>query len=210
MRKGQFERPRGVIRVVSPRILIACEGAACEKGYFEAVRMDLRLPQGRITVLPHAGTDPLSVVNAALEGLREAKADRSWDPALDEAWAVFDVDDKRRDEPGQWNDAIQRAGDRIRLAISSPAFELWYLIHFQDQRGCLDRVQARRLLEKHLPSYEKSQAIYSVLKPTTSCAMRRSNELDEMHRRDRPDQLHPNPSTGVAILVQRLLHLTGG
>jgi hypothetical protein len=191
---------------IAPRVIIACEGEACEKLYFDGIRKDLKLPKDQIKVLPHRGTDPVTIVNVALDGIKEAKAERNWVKERDQAWAVYDVDDKLRENPGLWNTALQRAHGRVRLAISSPAFELWYLLHFVDQQAYIDRRTARGMLER-LINYEKSQSLYPELKATLGVAIERAERLEVLHQSVRPDTKHPNPSTGVWALVSDLVKL---
>ena len=68
-----------------------------------------------------------------------------------------------------WESAINRAkSQKIKLAITNPCFELWYLIHFQDHFAQITRDRLWNLLEKHIPDYEKSMCLYpKPLKPLT-------------------------------------------
>jgi hypothetical protein len=57
---------------------------------------------------------------------------RSRDDEVDECWCVFDVEwPKNHPNLAQ---ALQLAKDHgIRLAVSNPCFELWLILHFEDQ-----------------------------------------------------------------------------
>ncbi len=91
----------------SPRILIVCEGEKTERSYFNAIRRERRLSGARVQILPSDyGTDPLSVVNYALDKfLAEGRA-------FDEVYAVFD-----RDDHHTYNNALDRASPRSTTAI---------------------------------------------------------------------------------------------
>src|SRR4051794_19759232 len=116
------------------RMLIGCEGKT-EAIYFDCIRQHRRLSSGRIVVIDTASTDPLGIVNAVLARRDSYKTEKRWTD-LDESWAVFDGDEHRDAVPQNWNDAVQTARSRkVNLAISNPAIELWFLLHFQEQNA---------------------------------------------------------------------------
>jgi hypothetical protein len=205
-RGNPFQRPSQT-RVVGRKIIIACEGSKTERGYFEEIRKSMRLPTLHIFVVHPNATDPRSIVRAAIEYRRERKADKTWTTG-DEAWAVFDGDEHILSNPANWNDALQIARDnKIRLAVSNPSFEFWYLLHYQDRGGKLSRQDALRLLRKHIENYEKANKLWpEPLQPLTADAVRRARQLA---RRAEADGLQPhaNPCTSVCELVESLLAL---
>jgi hypothetical protein len=90
----------------------------------------------------------------------------------DHVWCVFDVD-----EHPHIPDAKQQARDNgIELAISNPCFELWLLLHFQDQRSCIDRSALHHECVKHLPEYEK-RIPFAKVHPNYQEAVRRAHAL---------------------------------
>ena len=58
-------------RRVGRKVLIACEGEATEPVYFNALRISLRLQTVQVRVVRHGGTDPRSIVRAALAARRD-------------------------------------------------------------------------------------------------------------------------------------------
>ena len=138
-----------------PITVIACEGQT-EVAYFEAIRMACRKPPELIQVV-RKGTAPVSVVELAEERRKELESNKNWRPG-DSNWAVFDGEEHQQ-TAGQrqgWNDAIQRAQSRgVGLATSDPCFELWLLLHHQEQRAALHRTEAKNKLEKANPDYAK-------------------------------------------------------
>jgi|ERR1022692_2479531 hypothetical protein len=66
---------------------------------------------------------------------------------IDEFWCVFDVE-WPRNHPGLHEAIEQAQQNRIQLAVSNPCFELWLILHFQDQGAWLDNNGARRLRRK--------------------------------------------------------------
>lgn len=201
-------RRRPATREIGRRVLIACEGSKTEPGYFDGIRQALRLSTERVLVIPHEGTDPRSVVRAAVARRNEQRRDGRW-TERDTAWAVYDGEEHLAANPTNWHEAIQIAQTKdIRLAISNPCFELWYLLHYQDQSAYLTRQQARHALKQYLPDYEKSNRLYpEPLKDLTREAIRRAKALDS---RAQANELpaHENPCCGVVYLVESLLDLS--
>jgi hypothetical protein len=207
---GPFRRPERNL-TVGPKVLIACEGKRTEPGYFHAIRITRRLSERQVVIVPHEGTDPPTIVRAVEEQRAELRRERRWDDEVDTAWAVFDDDDHQTHRPAQWNDALQRARDRnIRLVVSNPCFELWYLLHFQDQNGALTRQTAVQLLRQHVLEYEKATVLFpDPLQERTEQACQRAQQLLGRAARDELGDFS-NPSTNVHLLVRHLLELSGG
>jgi hypothetical protein len=127
------------------RFLIVCEGEVTEKRYFEHAR---RLLRSLIELEISAGGDPKALVERAAEIKRKSDemASRQKDDNLryDRVWCVCDVDEHPR-----LRDARQQARDNgINMAVSNPCFELWALLHFQDQNSHIERDKVRALLPK--------------------------------------------------------------
>ena len=195
-------------KIVGKKILIACEGKHTEPKYFNAIRQDLRLTTVQVYVLPHDGTDPLSVVNKVLEERQDRKGDKTWEKE-DSAWAVFDGDEHIENNPANWHQAVQKAkSQKVNLAITNPSIEFWYLIHFQDHYPNISRDKAKEYLKRHIPNYDKSICYYSDrLKQKTEEAIYRANNLERNAKQNELPE-YANPCcNGISQLVQRLLDL---
>ncbi|MCD4738008.1 MAG: RloB family protein [Anaerolineae bacterium] len=116
-------------------ILIVCEGRQTEPNYFEALRYELKLTSVEVKVVTESGSAPINVVESALRLRRQRERDvrkkRTSELKFDAVWCVFD-----RETP-QDNLSFPRAVDKatsnqLELAVSTPAFEYWYLLHFID------------------------------------------------------------------------------
>jgi hypothetical protein len=126
---------------------------------------------------------------------RAAKADENL--RYEEVWCVFDIDDHP-----QIDDAKQQASDNgIKLPFSNPCFELWVLLHFQDQRAHIGRAQLRAACRKHLPGYIKDLPI-DKLSPQYDQAVGRAQNLDAWQQEQRRQDA--NPSTGVYKLTEAI------
>lgn len=203
--KGRGSRAGGLARrrpVREPRrrILILCEGEVTEPRYFRALVREFRNPLVDIEI-EGRGEGPKTLVERAAERKRQSDraAQKQRDDFLryDEIWCVYDVDDHAK-----LLDALQQArAHGIDLAVSNPCFELWALLHFQDQTAHLDRREARSRLKGHLPDYEKDLPFVR-LRAAYEEAVRRSRELDRRcGERGCPGD---NPSTGVYRLAERI------
>jgi len=194
-------------RDVGRKLVIVCEGKKTERGYFEEIRKSRRLPTLKVKVMHADATDPLSIVRAAIEYRQARKDERGW-AKEDSAWAVFDGDEHRNANPDRWNDAIQIARSKdIRLAVSNPCFELWYLLHYRSHTADVTRQKAFRLLKSHISDYEKAKTLWpSPLEPLTNEAIRHAKQLASRAKTDEL-QLFTNPYTSVYELVESLLAL---
>lgn len=195
---------RAPTRTPKRTVLIVCEGGETEPTYFNAIRKAKRLETLRIKVVGgnEAGTHPKSVVEYAKGTQKEAKNAR--DP-FDSVWCVFD-----RDVHVNINAAFEQArGNDFKIAFSNPSFELWYLLHFQDQGGHIERDKALKSLKRHIPRYNKSDNIYDQLAPQQDAATKRAKQLRKQHgiEDERCITESQNPSTWVDQLVEELHQL---
>jgi len=193
-RRGPQVEPR-------PRILLVCEGEATERGYFEDMRREAHVRLIHLFVDRVHGV-PKTLVRRAVELKRAAERDarRSGDINLryDAVWCVFDVD-----EHPNMPEALQQAKDNgIKVAISNPCFELWLLLHFEDQRAFIDRAAAHAACRRHMPRYEK-RVTYSELKAKYADAVKRAEHLNAWQTSRGCSGA--NPSTTVHSLTE-LIH----
>ncbi len=185
------------------RLLILCEGKVTEPSYLKSFRQQHRNPLVHIEVVPDCGV-PKTLVEIAVSRVKESQrqARRFGDPYLkyDEVWCVFDVDSHPN-----LPEAKKRAQDHeLELAISNPCFELWLLLHFQDQRAEQDRWHIQAACRRHIPAYEK-EIPYSTVEAHYTTALTRATALDRWQQgQGRPGG---NPSTTVYRLLERIAEL---
>lgn len=179
------------------RILIVCEGRATEPDYFRSLRHELRAPIV-IEINDKSGV-PKTVVERAVELKKEAEKNAKRDSNLryDEVWCVFDVDT----HPNLPEALQQAAANGIHVALSNPCFELWILLHFEDQRADIDTRAAGSACRKHLPKYQK-HITYAELRDQYPSAVDRSKALEAWQ--SSRGNAGGNPSTKVHTLTERL------
>ena len=178
-------RPRrrgGASRSFRGRILIVTEDTKSSLTYFEEVRASLGLPEENVTVEPGDGSDPVSVVETAVESAYRAGSGKK---AFDRVFVVVD-----RDQHGKFDEAMTMLDQfnaatstgtrrvhkwapnkgqpdeqqRFELVLSDPCFELWLLLHFtpwtsafaatKDGSVCA-KVQHELKRDGRLPNYDK-------------------------------------------------------
>jgi hypothetical protein len=185
------------------RILIVTEGAKTELLYFEDIRKQQRIASAHIEVLHSAlGTEPRQVVDFAHQRFL---ANREFDCVF----AVFDRDDHRT-----YPDALARArtlDNKLRNDIRQlvrffavptvPCFELWLLLHYQNQIAPLHRSDAFNRLKTYIPGYSKgARDIYALTEPKIDDAIERAANLRRIHTANSGT----DPYTDVDTLVGRL------
>jgi hypothetical protein len=118
-------------------------------------------------------------------------------------WCVFDADEHPR-----LHDALIQARDNgIPVALSNPCFELWILLHFENQSAYLDRATARRAVERHVRGYDERKHVpYELLVPGEADASARAQSLEARHERN-GSPLTENPSSGVWRFVDQVTAL---
>ena len=202
MAKNKFSRPRKP-KEIGAKVIIVCEGET-EEIYFEAIRKAKKLSTIKIEVVNPAHTDPENIVRIAVERRNELKKEKRWLPE-DEIWAVYDGDEHKIANINNWNNAINLANrEIIKLGISNPSFELWYLLHHQEQNAEIHRDETVRRLKIHLPHYHKTTDLYQKdFEPHKDSATARAVILADRIKRDGLEQFN-NPSTEIYLLVKRL------
>lgn len=115
----------------------------------------------------------------------------------DEIWCVFD-----RDEHPNFAQAVDLASRHgIKLAISNPCVELWFILHFENQNTYLERqVAQHRAAELLGCSKVLNDAALTALTNRYEHARKRAIKLDEKHAGDGSPAV-TNPSSGIWRLI---------
>lgn len=174
-------------RAQRQRFLIVCEGKRTEPSYFLAFRVPRVVVKG-------IGYNTLSLVEQTIR-LRD-------EGDYDQTWCVFDRDDFPAEH---FNAALTLAQrNKIRVAYSNEAFELWYLLHFHYFNTGISRQQYSEKLSSLLGHrYKKNSAtMYAILLDKQQAALQNAHKLLNSHRETRPGDA--NPSTTVHLLVEAL------
>jgi len=128
-------------------ILIVCEGKKTEPNYFKGFPKrrgkfvyELKFKGENESEENMGGISPKKVVEKAIE-LRDNSYQK-----YDRVWAVFD-----KDEFEDFDAAILKAkSNNICCAWTNEAFELWYLLHFQNRITGMKRTEYQKAIEKEI------------------------------------------------------------
>jgi hypothetical protein len=178
------------------KILIVCEGAKTEPNYFRGFPVDKEVVDVQIE---GEGLNTDVLVERAMEMSRRAVALKR---PYNQVWCVFDRDSFPGDS---FNRALQLArGNRIRVAYSNEAFELWYLLHFVFHDTGVTRGKYCEMLTVRLGrEYQKNDpTMYETLLSMQGVATRNAGTLLSRYKPCNPAK--DNPSTTVHELVEEL------
>jgi hypothetical protein len=173
------------------------EGLRTEEDYLTYWRRQYR-DRVLIEIDPFRG-GPLQLVERAVEAQRSEARDakRGRGRPHDQIWCMFDRDEHPNFDRAK--DLAHRHG--IKLAISNPCIELWFILHFDNTTAYIDRQAAQRRAEERLGcSKALSNSALSVLSERYEEARRQAIKLDEKHEGDGSPP-GTNPSSGVWRLI---------
>ncbi|MGB0386257.1 MAG: RloB family protein [Ardenticatenaceae bacterium] len=186
-------------------ILIVCEGKKTEPIYFKALCEELNL---KSVTIEGSGACYQAVVEHALESRkrrkREAKkkSSNNWGKEeFDEVWCVFDFE-RAEDKQSLYRAVSKAQAHGLKLAISAPCFEFWYLLHFKyTTQPFQNASEVIKLLKKIIPDYEKNTSVFEQLSGYTDKAITTAKKL---RKNQSQEGKYSNPSTEVDKLVEAL------
>lgn len=188
-------KPGGPKRRSKPRpqkkiYWIFSEGEVTEPSYLAEVQ---RRCDGVVFDIKEKGFGPTTLVKKA-RSAKKARPKRN--PDFDEVWCVFD-----RDEHPNIESAMQEARDsEISVALSNPCFELWLVLHREDQTAHIGRHEIAKRANELGVAQEKSPN-WDALEDGVAAAIVRAEKLRERHLGN-DSQSWANPSSGMADLIK--------
>lgn len=200
--------------------LIVCEDEKTEPYYFG--KFITQFPEETVFLRTvGSGRSSKGVVEQSVVERNKLYSEANKD--VDEVWAVFDKDDAEKSVGNtmRFNEAFTLAQDeKIKVAYSNEAFELWILLHFidVDAETLIPRADIYTSIEreiKQIPAhtefvYEHGNVnVIDVLikSGNEQKAIKRATKLIEDHTKKENQPIDANPSTTVHILVERLREL---
>ncbi|MEE9383279.1 MAG: RloB family protein [Nannocystaceae bacterium] len=180
--------------------MVVCEGKVTEPTYISGFTRECRTTLVQVEISNRHGV-PRALVETAKELMRAAKeqAHREKDDncLYNEVWCLPDVDDHPK-----LDEARQMAHDNgIEFVASNPCFELWLLLHFQDNPGMQHRDDLKRMMRKHIAGYDKHFE-FRDLAPLYEDAKDRAQRMQR--QADEDGEPHRNPTTGVFRLTESI------
>ncbi len=198
---------------VQPRIciLIVCEGAETEPVYFQELIKKYSLQKTvEVEIIgKECGNVPKSVVNHAIKARKKRADSRSpINMPYEEVWCIMDVEAPKPHT--SLDEAVDKArANNLRVALSNPCFEYWYLLHFIKTSALMHtNNQLYKKLKKYIKDYEKANSkTFTLIYPTTDKAIKRAKEII-IEKCYGPDLRRCNPSTHVHLLVEKLKNVS--
>ena len=180
--------------------LIVCEGERTEPNYFKALA-NILPPNVAKVEIEGLGKNTLSLVEAAIE-IRERYSNKRI--TFDHVWVVFDKDSF---PDSDFDNAIHKAESKdISVAWSNQAFELWYILHFENRTTPMSREDYSKKLGHRLkqPYHKNSEDMYYLLQKAGNeiIAIQHAKQLEE-DSEEKPNS-KSNPCTTVYKLVDKL------
>lgn len=174
-------------------LVIFCEGKVSEPDYLNGLKRLRTIREStsiNVEVDPRHG-DPLTLVRRAIERKKDAE--------VDQCWCVFDVE--WPDNHPQLRRAVELAErNSIGIAVSNPCFELWLVLHFQDQTACLTTDQADQL-SRNLDGRQGKRIDPSAYLDRRRDAAQRARWLADRHSRNLTFFPDDNPSSTMHKLL---------
>lgn len=195
------------------QVLIICEGEGFEYDYFcnfktlelENTPMIVKNSQGR--------TNILQIVKRAIKFIEEEQKKSLAVNAL-----VFCISDISGNTQQQIYDALKKANDNnIKLLVSNPCIEFWFLSHFEEITQSLICKQAEKRLELIFPTYDKgsnftekenliSQLIENTAKACDFIQYKLEKEHCAVGRTIDAYNENKNPFSNIYLLIKELTY----
>lgn len=183
---------------VAKTMLIVTEGEKTEPNYFSAMIDHFGLTG--VDLLPE-GKDPYSLTRIAVKEKRERERSNRLEP-YDEVWVVCDTEGPHHPFRKHLSRARPLAANHgVRLAVSSPSFEYWLLLHYHYTThpfNSCEEVMAYLRKKGRWPGYEKNALVEPTFFEKLGTAFDNARKL-------RDDTNITEPSTDVDLLITSLI-----
>lgn len=194
-----FKRNENV-RERRKKFVLVCEGTETEPLYFGNYRTELRNNNLEVVILPSGfTTDPKNLVKFCQKQIGHSLDLKNGDVI----WCVFDWDSNR---PEAISTAFREAKN-VKVCLSNPSYELWYLLHFEYVSSKLTNDELKEKLKSCITDYHKSKDYFKSLKGKRESAISNAKRLNALHEQNGIDlkSIDSNPSTQVFKIVEELL-----
>ena len=207
MERARKNTDRGTKNKERKKIIsIFCEGDKIEKKYFNELKKELKNKTIIIDVIPSKNdSSPKKIWDKIQEQFKSQELSKEYG---DEAWLVFDVENKTPDpeRTNQAKDIFEKCNNQTCFsAISNPCFEVWYLLHFEPINENLVQSQIKNKIKKYKKNYCKEDGLNfnQDLCKKTEKAINNSRKRYKEANKDE-NKFPENTSTQVHRLVERM------
>lgn len=201
-KRGEIGKRGKETRKRNPILLYAAEG----DNKTESIYLDNFRGKGRPTIILADGnrTDPVKMMAQLRKQAKDLELSLR---NRDRAFCIIDSDTDPSKQV-QIDAACAKQSELIRVIISSPCFEEWYLCHYGFSTKYLTSAQAVEELKSKCKEYKKTMNIYPVICDKTEKAMENAMRLKDYHDAldRREHSIERNPSSDMYIVVEYLLN----
>lgn len=170
--------PKG--KSINPTFFVFCEGET-EEQYICFLRTKYRLP-----IIIDAKVAGNRITSEYISNYKKTKITHP----KDKIFLVYDLD------VPEMLSKLLKIPDAIIIS-SNPCFELWFLLHYQEQNSAITTEKCNLKLKQHHKTYKKGfmdDKLKAKLIEKHEKALHRAGKL----------KIHENPSTQINILIQNL------
>lgn len=176
-----------------PLIVICSEGGKKSSEYYyfrNHTNRDLR-----IQFSTGNSTDPKGMLDDLLKYIRNE------DIASEDNCRIFlvldtDLDERRISEIKEIEQEC--IDNNIEIVTSAPTFEIWYLMHYRNNRLKFQTSKdVKRELQNLNGTYTESMDMYKIIKDSTDNARSTAQSLEQQIIRNKEDLLSSNPHTSI-------------
>lgn len=200
-------------------IYIFTEGKKTEPIYFESKKSEIEKETRKKLIKTKTKTEinkgykggynTKSLVDLAINFTQNSS--NGFNFGEDECWVVFDKDDFDKDFDNAINKATKNG---LSVAYSNEAFELWFLLHFNQIDSAIRRKDYNKKVTENYKKltgdkkykYDKVEGVYlliDLIKDKEKDAIRNAKKLFQQFKNEK-SFLKKNPSTTVHLLVEKL------
>jgi len=167
-------------KLVNPTFFVFCEGES-EEAYISFLRSSYRIP---INIKAKIAGN--RITKKYIENYKQTQTAH----LKDKTFLIYDGD------VPEIVDKLKKI-KKVNLLVSNPCFELWYLLHCQNQTAELSSIECFNKLSNHVPNYSKGyfdKNLETQIIKNKNNAIKRAKNLIEF----------TNPSTNVYNFVEEL------
>lgn len=195
MARGQLRKSKK-----KPLIVICSEGGKKSSEYYyfrNHTNRDLR-----IQFSTGNSTDPKGMLNDLLKYIRNE------DIASEDNCRIFlvldtDLNERRISEIKEIEQGC--IDNNIEIVSSAPTFEIWYLMHYRNNRLSFQTSKdVKRELQNLNGTYTEGMDMYKIIKDSTDNARSTAQSLEQQIIRNKEDLLSSNPHTSIYKILDAI------
>lgn len=195
MARGQLRKSKK-----KPLIVICSEGGKKSSEYYyfrNHTNRDLR-----IQFSTGNSTDPKGMLEDLLKYIRNE------DIASEDNCRIFlvldtDLDERRISEIKEIEQEC--IDNNIEIVTSAPTFEIWYLMHYRNNRLKFQTSKdVKRELQNLNGTYTESMDMYKIIKDSTDNARSTAQSFEQQIIRNKEDLLSSNPHTSIYKILDAI------